>query len=217
MERIHIAHEADIKRGPFFRPQRSEGLVDHDRPKVGPPDANVDDVGEATAGHGGVPALPDRIREVEHGLPRGQHVLHHGLAIHGKGVFRLAAQGHVQYGAALGFVDRVASELSVPGSFPIGRLGQLAKAIPGRPVDQLLREIEPPPEPIGRQNPSVHPARLVLEIDESLVLQASGMALQVHPPCCAVKVEWRPTGNALVFSHGAQAVLRSRQFRSVKA
>ena len=158
VEWIHIAHESNIERSALLGPQRSERFMHHHWPEVGPPDSDVDDMGEATAGYGGVLALPDLIREVESGLPRRQHVVHHGLAVHGKGVFRSAAQGHVQHGAALSLVDRLAAELSVPGSLPIGRLSQLAKAIPGRPIDQLLGEVEPPPESIGGQDPSVHSA-----------------------------------------------------------
>ena len=144
MERIHVAHETHIQRRPRLHADWGQCLVDHDRSKVRTSDADVDHMGKPAAICSGVTAFSDLICEGEKRITRGQHFGHDILPCDSKSILGLAAQGHVQDRSAFRLIDGCASELQVPLSCPVCRLGHLLQCCKCRDVNALLGKVKPP-------------------------------------------------------------------------
>jgi hypothetical protein len=88
----------------------AEGLGGHDDAEVRAADADVDDVGEALPAMTGEATLVHARDELADLRELRAHLGHHVAPLDGHGVGRAIAQRHVQRGAALGEVDRLAGE-----------------------------------------------------------------------------------------------------------
>ena len=136
---VDIRYEVDIE---SFLGVRFQGLGDHDRAQVGPPDADVHHVGDTLARVAG--PLP-----AAYGVTKGLHVLedrvhlgHDICAVHDDGTIGAVAQRDVEHGALFGDVDLVPVEHLLGPAFEIRLPGEVAQELHRLLGDAILRVVQ---------------------------------------------------------------------------
>jgi len=129
-------------------PQR---LMDHDRAKVRPADADIDHMAHAPAGVARPLAAPDSVGELGHLVEHRVDLRHDVLAVHHDGCVTRRAQSHVQHGAVFRDVESLTAEHSVDPRLQAGLLRQFQQESQGSGGDAVLRVIEIQSNRFGRQ------------------------------------------------------------------
>ena len=114
-----------------------ERFVCHDRPEIGPSDADVDHVADPLAGVPPPGPVAHTGGEGRHLIENGVHLGHHVLTIHHDLLLSRCPQGHVEHRALLGGVDLVAPEHRIDAVAQSHRFGQpheQAKGLVGHAV-----------------------------------------------------------------------------------
>ena len=124
---VHVRDEAE---GHVARAVVAQGFVGHDRPKVRPADADVDDGANALAGVALPFAAAHALGEVGHLVQHRVHLRHDVPAVDVDVCIPGGAQRHVEHRAILGNIDLVAAE---------HRVDALAQAAVRREIQQQLQ------------------------------------------------------------------------------
>ena len=136
---VDIGDEAEGQVALAVMPQR---LVCHDRPQVGPADADVDDGADRLPGV----ALPlpaaHPVGEVGHLAQHRVDPGHDVVAVDDDGLALRGAQSHVQDGPLLGNVDLLPSEHGIDAGLQAGFLGQPQQERERLIGDAVLRVVE---------------------------------------------------------------------------
>ena len=119
-----------------------ERLIGHDRPEVGPADADVDDVTDSFAGVAFPLAAADAIGKVGHLVEHSVDLRHDVLAVDEDGRTFRRTERHMQDSAIFRDVDFVAAEHRVDPVAQPGLLGELDEQLEGFVVDAIFRVIE---------------------------------------------------------------------------
>ena len=192
-------------------PQR---LVRHDRPEIGAPDADVDDVANALAGVAFPLATADAIAEgrhlVQHGVDAGNHILAVNLDDFAFG----GAESHVQNRALLRDVDLLAAKHGVDPLAQAGFFGQLQQQFQCLVGDAVLGIIEKNADCLGGK--TLASLRVVgkqlaeMDFTDLLVVRAQGF------PCGTTRESFQPACHylapvvlALYFTVRAEVALRT--------
>ena len=138
MSAVDVGHK--VRLGSHL--ERLQSLRDHQRPQVGPPDPNVDDVSDGLAG---IP-LPfpgnNLVAKPLHVVQDPVDLGHDVLAVDDDGSVASVPEGDVEHRSVLGEVDRHAREHGVSSGLDVARLGQIHQQIEHLLVDPVLGKVE---------------------------------------------------------------------------